>query len=151
MVTGITNYDPFLLLGLDILRYSSKAQCISYKHDNSSISFPKVNDSSKNSSPPWERSMSHKPYINLAKLWPCSFSPPRSSTWRQKNVGMGKAVFPSTPLRCHLLGEEQHICSCWPPTSSVLPFLSTAGRRTEGGQVFFSCCIRSCGWFPLLQ
>lgn len=29
MVTGMTNYKAFPLLGLDILRYSRKAECIS--------------------------------------------------------------------------------------------------------------------------
>lgn len=54
---------------------------------------------------------------------------PEAAPGGRRNVGMGKAVFPSMPLRCHLLGEAQHICSCWPPTSTPLPFLSTAARK----------------------
>lgn len=54
---------------------------------------------------------------------------PEAAPEGRRNVGMGKAVFPSMPLRCHLLGEAQQICSCWPPTSTRLPFLSTAGRK----------------------
>lgn len=71
-------------------------------------------------------------HINLTLIWP-SYDHVPSDVPEAAPEGRGMwaraRLFSHPRQRCHLLGEAQHICSCWPPTSTPLPFLSTAGRK----------------------